>query len=479
MSTKVNDKSAAVTAMEEDWDKVDALIGGTKTMRAAGERWLPKFPGESQKSYDYRVKTSTLYNALGRTVENMAAKPFAEQITYADIDKVAEEWLPNIDLCGNNLTVFAHNVFTEALAKGLTHILVDLPPTIDKDGNRKYITQADEKAAGLRPYLVHVKPRQVLGWRSAKGANGVETLEMLRLMECVEEPDGDFGTASVQQIRVLTPGKWATYRKGEGTQKDEWIERDSGVTSFDCVPLVTFYTKRTGFMTAVPPLLDMADKNVEHWQSSSDQRSILHTARVPIFAISGVGDDDTIEIGAKTFLRLPTGAEAKYVEHTGAAIEAGRNDLKDLEEQMRAMGAELLVASEVASTATQNNIENGDAKCQLQRMTQGLEDTLDNALDLMHKPMRMEYKGTLDVFDDFASDMLIATAGPFVLALIQLVNNGLMSKEDAFNEMQRYGILNPDLVWKDVQSRISLESPMFDVPMPGAPAPKSDPVGAE
>lgn len=74
MSTKVNDKSAAVTAMEEDWDKVDALIGGTKTMRAAGERWLPKFPGESQKSWDYRVKTSTLYNAMGRTVKNMAAK---------------------------------------------------------------------------------------------------------------------------------------------------------------------------------------------------------------------------------------------------------------------------------------------------------------------------------------------------------------------------------------------------------------------
>jgi hypothetical protein len=100
-----------------------------------------------------------------------------------------------------------------------------------------------------------------------------------------------------------------------------------------------------------------------------------------------------------------------------------------------------------------------------------LEDTLDNALDMMHIMKKMEYKGDLDIFDDFSSDAVLATAGPFVLALIQLVNNSLISKEDAFNEMQRYGILNPDLVWEDVQAKIDLEPPMFAVPMPGAPTP--------
>lgn len=465
---KVNDISQAIAAMQPDWVKIDALIGGTKAMRAAAETYLPKFPAEDQASYDYRLKTSTLFNGLGRTLENMAAKPFAEAITFTDIDPVAEQWLGDIDQCGNNITVFAHSVFTEGVAKGMTHILVDFPPTKDKDGKSMYPTKAAEDAAGVRPYLVHIKPGQVLGWRTVKGKGGAEVLSMLRLMESIEDPDGDFGTKSVQQIRVLVPGAWSTYRKGTGQQKDEWLLNEQGTTTLDFVPLVTFYAKRTGFMTAAPPLIDLADLNIKHWQSSSDQDSILHTARVPILAISGLTDDDKVEIGAKSFLRLPHGATAEYVEHTGAAIEAGRLSLQDLENQMRAMGAELLVEAQVASTATQNNIEDGEAKCQLSRMVQALEDALDCALGMMHKWTGMEYKGALDIYDDFASDAVLATAGPFITALVLMVNTGLISKEDAFNEMKRYGIINPDLAWKDVQSKIEQEPPIFSVPMPGA-----------
>jgi hypothetical protein len=478
---KVNDVSAAVAAMQPKWAKIDALIGGTEAMRAAGEKYLPKFPAEDEESYKYRVATSTLFNGLARTLENMAAKPFAEAITYTDIDKVAEEWLTDIDQCGNNLTVFAHSLFVEGMAKGLTHILVEHPVALNDDGSLMYPTKAAEDAAGVRPYLVHIKPGQVLGWRTMKGANGAEVLAMLRFMECVEQPDGEFGTAAIEQIRVLVPGAWATYRKSTapGVNKDEWLLDKQGTTTLDFIPLVTFYTKRTGFMTATPPLIDLADLNIKHWQSSSDQDSILHTARVPILAISGLNDEDKIEIGAKAFLRLPIGATAAYVEHTGAAIDAGRVSLQDLENQMRAMGAELLVEAQVASTATQNSIEDGEAKCQLARMVQGEEDALDNALDIMHTMKRMEYKGSIDIFDDFSSDAVLASAGPFIIALVQLVNNGLLDKESAFEEMQRYGILNPDLVWKDVQDKIDLEPPMFDVAMPGAPpAPAPTPAPA-
>lgn len=475
---KVNDVSAAVQAMQSDWAKIDALLGGTKAMRAAREAYLPKFPAEDQESYDYRVKTSTLYNALGRTLENMSAKPFAEAITYTDIDPVAEEWLTDIDQCGNNLTVFGHSIFTEGLAKGMAHILVDVPPTIDKEGRQLYPTKAAEDKAGVRPYLVHIKPSQIIDAVPMKGPDGAQVIGQVRFMECVEEPDGEFGTKSVQQIRVLEPGRWATYRKGSDTQKDTWLLDAQGITSIDFVPMVTYYTKRTGFMTSTPPLIDLADLNIKHWQSSSDQDSILHTARVPILAITGLNDDDIVEIGAKSFLRLPLNAEAKFVEHSGAAIDAGRTSLEDLKDEMSSMGAELLKPNLVAATATQSNIEDGDSKCQLSRMVQGLEDTLDNALDMMHKWKKMEYTGSLDIFDDFSSDAVLATAAPFVIALIQLVNNGLISKGDAFNEMQRYGILNPDLVWEDVQAKISLEPPMFEVSMPGAPAPVPTPAPA-
>jgi hypothetical protein len=463
MATKVNDTSPAVLAMAEGWAKIDALCGGTDAMRLAREKYLPKFPREDQDSYDYRVKTSTLFNGLGRTVENMAAKPFAEPVTFTDIDPAPALWLDNIDLCGNNLSVFAHNLLTAGLKYGLTHILVEYPPAMNEEGKPLYVTKADEAAAGVRPYLVHIMPQQILGWLSTKTASRAEILSMLRFMECVEEPDGEFGSKSVAQVRVLTPGAWATYRKGE---KDEWPLFDHGTMSLNFIPLVTYYTRRTGFMTATPPFKDLADLNVKHWNSQSDQDSILHTARVPILAISGISDEDKIVIGAKSALMLPIGADAKYVEHSGAAIEAGRLSLQDLENQMRAMGAELLAETQVSTTATQNNIEDSEAKCQLSMMVEGLEDALDQAVDIMHKSVKLEYKGDIDLFDDFSSSAVMQAAGPFIIALVQLVNAGLLSKEDAFSELQRYGILNPDAAWKDVQAKIELEPPMFSVPMP-------------
>src|SRR4051812_39914024 len=138
MATKVNDTSPAVAAMAEGWAAIDALCGGTSAMRAARETYLPKFPREDQDSYDYRVKTSTLFNGLGRTVENMAAKPFAEPVTWTDIDPEPALWLDNIDLCGNNLSVFAHNLLTAGLKYGLTHILVENPPTTNENGELLY-----------------------------------------------------------------------------------------------------------------------------------------------------------------------------------------------------------------------------------------------------------------------------------------------------------------------------------------------------
>lgn len=484
--SKVNDKSSAVAAMEDDWSKIDALVGGTKAMRAAGEKYLPRFPAESQAAYEFRLKTSTLYNATGRTIENMAAKPFAEAVTVRDIDDVGEKWLENVDLCGNNLTVFAHKVFGAGLAYGLTHILVDMPSTVGEDGKPLYVTRAAEQSAGIRPYLVHISPKQVLGWRSSRGPDGQEALTMFRFMESVEEDDGEFGTKSISQIRVLTPTTWATYRKPEkasaGRTTEDWELHQSGTISLGKVPLVTYYTKRSGFMTAVPPLSDMADLNIKHWQSSSDQDSILHTARVPLLAVSGVDDDYELVIGSKAYLRLPVGGEAKYVEHTGAAIEAGEKSLQNLENQMRAMGAELLVESQVATTATQNNIEDGEAKSQLKLMVEGEEDAFDNAITLMHEWVGLTFSGKTDIFKDFSSDAILAAAAPFVLSLIQLVNSRLMSKEDAFNEMRRYGIINPDLAWDDVQERIAAEPPEFDLGMlglqPPAPTPAPAPAAA-
>ena len=489
MTLKVNDPSDEVRAMSPKWDMVDSLIGGTWAMRNRAETYLQRWPKEELESYNYRLHSSTLFNALGRTIENMSSKPFTEPLRYTNIDPTVESWFDNIDLCGRNLDMFAYEVFRTGLSYGLTHILVDYPKTVADDGTPLAITLADEKAIGARPYLIHVEPSAVLGWISSK-VQGVETLMQVRILEDVNVNDGAFGTTMIQQVRVLTPGAWQVYRKSTlGSQGGElWVLFNEGVTSLDYIPLVTFYTRRTGFMQAVPPLSDLADLNVQHWNSSSDQYSILHTARVPILAITGVSSDSDIKVvvGAKAALMLPLGADAKYVEHTGASIDAGRDSLKDLEEQMRTMGAELLVAQPGDMTATQSSIDTAQAQCQLSQMASALEDVLDQVIDTMSDWAGLGNQGDIDVFDDFAAAPIQGAAvQPFVAALSVLVASDLLSRESAFSELQRYGVLNPDLLWGTESEKIGAVTPALQGnPLalgdtkPGLPPVITPPLGA-
>src|SRR5262249_43981635 len=142
-------------------------------------------------------------------------------------------------------------------------------------------TVADEQAAGNRPYLVHVKAENLIGWKS-ETVNGAERLTQVRIKECVLEPDGEFGEKEVEQIRVLEPGRWRIFRKAmSGADAGKWVSFREGVSSVtDKITLATVYINRTAFMCGEPPLEDLADLNVAHWQSSSDQRNILHVARV-------------------------------------------------------------------------------------------------------------------------------------------------------------------------------------------------------
>ncbi len=378
--------SPAVLRMSQPWEMIDALMGGTETMRAAGPRFLPKNTAEPSEAYQRRLAASFLFNGYRRAIETLSGKPFSQPLQLGDdVPELLVEYAKDIDLQGRNLHAFAHDVFRTALSHGLSHILVDHPkvPTLP-DG--KSHTLADQRAAG-RPYFVHLHPDAMLGWRSER-INGVETLTQLRFLETIEEPDpvNEWATKEIKQVRVIEPNAWRIYRKG---QDDKW--------------LATVYGQRTGFMTARPPLLDLAWLNVEHWQSASDQSNILHVARVPILFASGFESTDPITVGAGIAVTTDDpNANLRYVEHQGAAIEAGRQSLKDLEERMSLLGGLLLTQKPGMKTATEKAIETAEAESSLGLMALNLQDALDLALDYAAKwEGIITGGGTVKVFTDF------------------------------------------------------------------------------
>lgn len=458
MTAGVQDTSAAVDLMRPDWALAAALLGGTRTMRAAGQTYLPKWPKEEAEAYTTRLGVSVLFPAYQRTVQTLAGKPFSKPITVGeDVPARFAPWLADIDLQGRNLDTFAADVMNTALGYGLAGILVDYPPAL---GVR---TQAQEQAAGLRPYWIEVKPQQILGWRAAR-VDGAWKLLQLRIAEVIEEPDGEFGTEMIEQVRVLEIGRWRTYRASD---VGAWTLFEEGITTLNVIPFVPVYGGRTGFMTATPPLIEVAHLNVAHWQSASDQQNILHVARVPILTVTGVDDPEwQMTVGASSAIKLPTDAKMQFIEHTGSAIDAGAADLKVLEERMRQAGAELLVIDPGRITATQIQTENAVGMCVLQRITQGFEDALDQALQITADWVGEASGGHVTVFNDYGAASLQEASAKLLLSTNQA---GKLSDETLHSEYQRRGILSADVSWEDEQARIEMQGPALGEMAPGAP----------
>lgn len=435
MAQKVQTRSPEVDALAQNWPIAEALLGGTRAMRAAGTTFLPKWPGEEKESYDARLATATLFPAFGRTLGVMSGKPFSKQITLGeDTPPKIKTWCDDVDLQGNSLHTFAAQMMDEALGFGLAGILVDYPRV---SGAR---TLADERAIGARPYMVAIRHGQILGWK-AQRSNGATVLTQLRLAESKEEGDGEFGVKQVPRVRVLTPGAWAVYMPG-AKQEDDWVLEEQGTTTLQAIPFAPVYGRKRGFMDGVSPLLDLAYLNVKHWQSSSDQDTILHVARVPILVMIGAEDDTKLTVGASSAVKLPMDADLKFVEHTGKAIEAGAKSLEALEDQMIQTGAELLVQKPGQRSATEASNDAEANKSELQRITEGFEDSLDQALQFMAAWVNEKQGGHTSLYKDFSASTLTDASAQLVLSLQQ---GGLISKTTALKEYQRRGTLSPDL----------------------------------
>ena len=400
--------SEAYDRMLPRWTLIESLLGGTETMRLAGETYLPKHQEETDLGYESRKNATTLLNMTKKTLGSLVSKPFSEPLKpNEDIpESIISEILGDVDLQGNNLDVFCRRWFQSGMSKAFSHVLVDMPrqePSLDG----KPRTLADDRKQGTRPYWVHIEPECLLSAR-AEIINGEEVLQHIRIMETYTEQVG-FAEVEKSQIRVVEPGLVQIYRINESNkQKEEWLLYDEWNTGIDFVPLVTFYADRTGFMEGQPPLMDLAWLNVTHWQSSSDQRNILKVSRFPILACSGSSgedDDSPVVVGPNKVLynEDPQG-KFYYVEHTGAAIQAGSEDLKSLEDQMAAYGAEFLRKKPGNQTATARALDSSEANSELSSIVVSFEDALATVLGITAVWMGLgEDGGTVEAVKDYSS----------------------------------------------------------------------------
>jgi hypothetical protein len=105
-------------------------------------------------------------------------------------------------------------------------------------------------------------------------------------------------------------------------------------------------------------------------------------------------------------------------------------------------GAELLVQKPGQRTATEDANDAEGNKSDLQRMAESFEDSLDMALDFMAQFARLPSGGNVSLFKDYGAATLSDASAQLVQTLQQ---GGLLSRVTALKELQRRGVLSPDI----------------------------------
>jgi hypothetical protein len=124
-------------------------------------------------------------------------------------------------------------------------------------------------------------------------------------------------------------------------------------------------------------------------------------------------------------------AKLSYVEHSGQALGAGREELKDLEFQMQTMGLQLLVPQPGGKTATGEIRDDVKENSPLAMMATALGDAIEQALEFMAQYAGLgEDGGSVVVNTDFG----VHAGGEDLRFLLDATNAGHLSKETFWSD---------------------------------------------
>ena len=362
-----------------------ALMGGTAAMQAGGRRWLPQHPAEEDSDWEYRNKTARLRNYFRRTVHVMTGKLFAKPFQVEKPIQPIQNIIWDVDRAGTDVQAFARDLTIDALGGcGLSLFLVD------RDRSVPNTAQADQQRR-TGPYWVHIPIENLISLRSAV-INGEHVITHLRFFQQREQVINEFESVFIDQIKVLERDSWRVYeqRTAGKSKRAVWVQVEGGENKLGLVPLVPIYFNRTGYFEAENPLADLADMNLEHYQLRSEQRRILQVNSFPMLvALNYNGDLENIKVGPNKITGLKgedgqgtKGVDLKFVESQGRHLEAGRNEINDLVDQMRAFGAQFDKPGEIGTveSASGRVIDAKEATSVLQLWALSLKDSIELGL---------------------------------------------------------------------------------------------------
>jgi len=255
-------------------------------------------------------------------------------------------------------------------------------------------------------------------------------------------PKGRFGNEYKQRVRVMEPDHWEVWERQEDGPVT-WIMIEDGPISVGEIPLVTTYAGKLGTLFSKPPMGEVAQLNLTHYQRHADLIQALHVAAQPLLILKGWDDQtDPVGLSVNNALVMPPEGDAKYVEPASSAFDAQRNELEALVEEMKTLGLAVLTQQKnSAESGLSKSLDRLDANSMLAVISKDLEQALQKAMDLA-----AAYAGVQAPIVAIDRDYNVEPLeGQGITAINSIFTSGLIDQQTALELLKRGEILSDDM----------------------------------
>ena len=422
---------------------------------SAKEKYLHKEPAEPEPAYKARLGRAT-YAPIFRD----AIKSYAGLLSRAhliDAPQSLEDNKGNVDLQGSSLQSFLTLVDEMALRDGGTFVMVDMMP--DNGADNFF----DQSRDGRHPYFISIARADVINW-SVKYERGVEMIEQVtvRQLRSMPNPDGQFGSVVEPIYYVLRPGSVEMYRLEKGGPS-RWENKlvDSISTTLPIVPIVWYGATTSRFAQGDLPMDGLADLSIQHFQMRSDLCELLHKCAMPVPVRKGapIGPDGKpapLILGPNTAVDLSGegGADFGFAEPTGKSLERHQAEITHVEELMDRSSLNFLYGANV-KTATEASLRASQVASSVSALIRNKAAAFGVLLRLWAwyagEQSQVTRESGLAINDSLINKPLGASE---IAQLVNLNSEGLLSKKTVLDELQRGGVLDPDLVVEEEMQRV-------------------------
>lgn len=423
------------------YDRIRHALDGQDAMKANAATYLRRPEGLSSDDWLQYLKGASFFPVADTTLKTLLGIAFRKDPKFA-VPPRLEPMVRAASFDGRSLEVLSTDILREVLSVGRCLALLDFPIT----GAR--VTDP--------PHISFFKAEAILDWTSGL-VNGVRRLTYLRL----HEDNSDLEDTGYEQHLVLSLEPHLAVRRYHvaiGRDGDvvnqELVEEDRIPTirgrPLEYIPAVIFGPYNLEPDVEKPPMLDLVDVNITHWELSANYHHALWLSAMPTPVITGTLNEDQKPraIGPATLWMLPPDAKAYFMAAPSDAHESLRKALADAEARMNALGATMILsgvrrneAAETASLRMAN--DTATLLSSINTLEAGVRTLLTWAADWVQPG---------EVLVEFNRDLVSATIQPqMVTALLAAVNAGAMSRQ-SFIEALRKG----EVVDRPVDDEITL-----------------------